>query len=104
MLRPARPVWEPARSKGRRRSRPTCRRWSPRRAATIRIAGWDWRYYAEKVRKAEFAFDEAELKPYLQLERIIDACFDVATRLFGIAFEGAQGVAGLASRTCASSR
>ena len=49
-----------------------------------KVEPWDWRYYAEKLRNERFAFDEAELKPYLQLEKIIEACFDVATRLFGI--------------------
>lgn len=48
------------------------------------IMPWDWRYYSEKLRAARFNFSEAELKPYLQLERIIEACFDVAKRLFGI--------------------
>lgn len=51
------------------------------------IAPWDWRYYSEKVRKARFALDEAEIKPYLQLERLIEAAFEVAGRLFGLAFE-----------------
>ncbi len=50
------------------------------------IAPWDWRYYAEKVRKAEFDLDEAELKPYLQLENIIQAAFETARRLFGLSF------------------
>ncbi|HEY5816937.1 MAG TPA: M3 family metallopeptidase [Mesorhizobium sp.] len=59
-----------------------------------KIAGWDWRYYQEKLRAEKYAFDEAELKPYLQLERVIDACFDVATRLFGITFEEVHGVVG----------
>ncbi|RFZ86379.1 peptidase M3 [Shinella sp. WSJ-2] len=48
------------------------------------VMPWDWRYYAEKLRAKKFNFSEAELKPYLQLEKIIDACFDVAERLFGI--------------------
>jgi peptidyl-dipeptidase Dcp len=56
------------------------------------IAGWDWRYYQEKLRAEKYAFDEAELKPYLQLERIIDACFDVAGRLFGLSFVERQGI------------
>ena len=51
------------------------------------LAPWDWRYYAEKRRKALFDFDEGELKPYLQLDRIIDAAFYVASRLFGLSFE-----------------
>ncbi|MGB0688046.1 MAG: M3 family metallopeptidase [Paracoccaceae bacterium] len=48
---------------------------------------WDWRYYAEKRRKAEHDLDEATLKPYFQLERMIDAAFDCANRLFGLSFE-----------------
>ncbi len=47
---------------------------------------WDWRYYAEKRRKALHDFDEAELKPYLPLEAMIAAAFDVAHRLFGLEF------------------
>ncbi|WP_420415028.1 M3 family metallopeptidase [Roseibium sp.] len=50
------------------------------------IEAWDWRFYSEKVRKAEHDLDEAELKPYLQLDKIIEAAFDTATRLFGISF------------------
>ena len=61
------------------------------------IAGWDWRYYQEKLRARKFAFDEAELKPYLQLERVIAACFDVATRLFGISFKERERRRDLAS-------
>jgi peptidyl-dipeptidase Dcp len=48
---------------------------------------WDWRYYSEKRRKIEHDLDEAELKPYLQLDRMIEAAFACATRLFGLAFE-----------------
>ncbi len=47
---------------------------------------WDWRYYAERRRKAEHDLDEAELKPYLQLDRMIEAAFSCATRLFGLSF------------------
>ena len=47
---------------------------------------WDWRYYSEKLRKAEYDLDETELKPYLQLENVIAAAFDCATRLFGVTF------------------
>ncbi len=50
------------------------------------LAPWDWRYYAEKRRKAEFDFDEAALKPYLALDRMIEAAFYVASRLFGLTF------------------
>ncbi len=50
------------------------------------LEAWDWRYYAEKRRKAEHDLDEAQLKPYLQLERMIEASFACATRLFGLHF------------------
>jgi len=52
----------------------------------FKIAPWDWRYLAEKRRKAEFDLDEAELKPYLQLDRMIEAAFYAAGRLFGLGF------------------
>ncbi|MCY6383319.1 M3 family metallopeptidase [Hoeflea prorocentri] len=48
------------------------------------VAAWDWRHYSEKLRARKFDFSEAELKPYLQLEKIIEACFSVANRLFGL--------------------
>lgn len=51
------------------------------------IEAWDWRYYAEKRRRAEFAIDEAEVKPYLALEAMIGAAFDCAARLFGLEFK-----------------
>ncbi|MFZ7091556.1 M3 family metallopeptidase [Primorskyibacter sp. 2E233] len=47
---------------------------------------WDWRYYAERRRKAMHDLDEAELKPYLQLDRMIEAAFSCAGRLFGLEF------------------
>lgn len=47
---------------------------------------WDWHYYAEKRRQAEHDLDETLLKPYLQLDRMIAAAFDCATRLFGLEF------------------
>ena len=48
---------------------------------------WDWRYYAEKRRKAEHDLDEAALKPYLSLEAMISAAFSCANRLFGLEFK-----------------
>ncbi|HEY0945955.1 MAG TPA: M3 family metallopeptidase [Opitutaceae bacterium] len=52
------------------------------------IASWDWAYYSEKVRQARYAFDESQLKPYLELNRVLqDGVFYAATRLFGITFK-----------------
>ncbi|WP_438991118.1 M3 family metallopeptidase [Lentibacter sp.] len=50
------------------------------------LAPWDWRYYAAKRRVAEHDLDEADVKPYFQLERMIEASFACATRLFGLEF------------------
>ena len=51
------------------------------------LAPWDWRYYSEKRRSAEHDLDEAELKPYFQLDKMIDASFSCANRLFGLDFK-----------------
>jgi peptidyl-dipeptidase Dcp len=51
------------------------------------LAPWDWRYYAEKLRKARYDLDESEIKPYLPLDSIIEAAFYTANRLFGLTFE-----------------
>ncbi|HEX6361319.1 MAG TPA: M3 family metallopeptidase [Albitalea sp.] len=56
------------------------------------IEAWDWRWYAEKVRQARFQLDEAELKPYFPLDRMVEAVFDCAERLFGIRFVPQPGV------------
>jgi peptidyl-dipeptidase Dcp len=50
------------------------------------LAPQDWRYYAEKLRKAKYELDEAEIKPYFQLDKMIDASFETARRLFGLSF------------------
>lgn len=50
------------------------------------LAPWDWRYYSEKLRKAEHDLDEEELKPYFQLDQMIEAAFDCANKLFGLSF------------------
>jgi peptidyl-dipeptidase Dcp len=51
------------------------------------LAPWDWRYYAEKLRKARYDLDEAEIKPYFQLDKMIEAAFETARRLFGLSFK-----------------
>lgn len=47
---------------------------------------WDWRYYSEKVRLAEYDLNEEQIKPYFTLDRMIEAAFYTATRLFGVTF------------------
>lgn len=52
----------------------------------IKIEAWDYRFYAEQVRKARYDLDANELKPYLQLEQLRAAMFFVANKLFGLRF------------------
>ena len=68
------------------------------------IAAWDWRYFAEKERKARFDLDEAATRPYLSLDNVIAAAFDTATRLFGLALQGAAATRRATIRTCGSGR
>jgi len=50
------------------------------------LEGWDWRYYAERLRQAEYDLDPAELQPYMQLDNIRAAAFYVSGRLFDLTF------------------
>jgi peptidyl-dipeptidase Dcp len=63
-----------------------------REGAKIKIEPWDYRYYAEKVRKVKYDLDENEVKPYLQLEKMREAMFWVAGELFGFRFTPVSGV------------
>lgn len=50
------------------------------------IQPWDWRFYAEQVRQAKFNFDENEMKPYLSLDAVTNAAFDVSNKLYGLKY------------------
>lgn len=63
-----------------------------REKAGIKIEPWDYRYYAEKVRKTRYDLDENEIKPYLQLDKIRDAMFWVAGEVFNFTFSPVTGV------------
>src|SRR5690606_21074159 len=55
---------------------------------SFELAPWDWAYYTEKVRQASYEFDEAELKPYLELDSVLtNGAFYAAERLYGLTFE-----------------
>jgi peptidyl-dipeptidase Dcp len=60
--------------------------------AKIKIEPWDYRYYAEKVRKAKYDLDQNEVKPYLQLEKLREGMFWVAGQLFGFTFTPVESV------------
>jgi peptidyl-dipeptidase Dcp len=78
-------VWTPARAKASCEAA-ALQALIQAEGGNFELAPWDWRYYAEKRRKAEFDFDEGEIKPYLQLDNMIAAAFHTADRLFGLSF------------------
>ena len=78
-------VWEPARARAQADGQ-VLEAMMQQDGVNGPLEAWDWRYYAEKRRKAEHDLDEATLKPYLQLDRMIEAAFACANRLFGLEF------------------
>ena len=60
--------------------------------AKIKIEPWDYRYYAEKVRKAKYDLDQSEIEPYLQLDKLREGMFWVAGELFGFSFKQVNGI------------
>ena len=76
-------VWAPARA-GALADRDAMQELVREEGGNFTIAPWDWRYYAEKLRKVRCDIDEATVKPYFQLHHIIDAAFYTAYKLFGL--------------------
>ena len=58
------------------------------------LQGWDWRYYAEKVRLARYDFDDEALRPYFEVNAVRDGVFELANRLFGLQFERREDIPG----------
>ncbi len=54
--------------------------------ANFKLAGWDWWYYAEKLRKAKYDFDENYIKPYLTVDNVREGMFTAANKLYGVTF------------------
>jgi peptidyl-dipeptidase Dcp len=78
-------VWAPARRRAEEEAR-ALQGVIAEEGGNFELAAWDWRYYAEKLRKQRYDLDEAEIIPYFQLEKMIEAAFDSAHRLFGLKF------------------
>jgi len=78
-------VWAPARKRALE-ERDALQALIAEEGQNFALEAWDWRYYAEKLRKARYDLDEAEIKPYFQLEKMIEAAFHTAHRLFGLEF------------------
>lgn len=79
-------VWEPAVKKAEQE-----KQWiletMAQEGAEHELAPWDWRFYAEKVRKSRFNLDQGEISQYFELNNMIEAQFFVANKLFGLSFE-----------------
>ena len=76
-------VWAPARERALA-DREALQALVQEEGGNFALAPWDWRYYAEKLRQRRCDFDEAAIKPYLTLDRMIEAAFFAAERLFGL--------------------
>jgi peptidyl-dipeptidase Dcp len=79
-------VWAPARARALA-DRDELAALAQAQGGNFEFAAWDWRYYAEKLRKLKCDVDEASIKPYLQLNHLIEAAFYTAGKLFGLSFE-----------------
>jgi len=78
-------VWSPARARAMA-DRDALQDLIRQEGGNFDLAAWDWRYYAEKLRKVRCDIDTAEIAPYLTLDNMIAAAFDTAHRLFGLTF------------------
>jgi peptidyl-dipeptidase Dcp len=79
-------VWSPARARAEA-DRDALQALVQEEGGNFKLAPWDWRYYAEKLRQRRCDVEEAAIKPYLSLDRMIEAAFYTAKRLFGLQFE-----------------
>jgi peptidyl-dipeptidase Dcp len=78
-------VWKPARAAALA-DRDALQALIAEEGGNFKLAAWDWRYYAEKLRKIRCDFEESDVKPYFQLDRVIEAAFYGAQKLFGLTF------------------
>jgi peptidyl-dipeptidase Dcp len=81
-------VWEPARLKAIEESEDL-----KKLSGLNDLQAWDWHFWTERVRKEKFDLNEAEIKPYLQLHKMMEAMFYVANRLFGVHFKQVHDIA-----------
>jgi peptidyl-dipeptidase Dcp len=84
-------VWAPARARAMA-DRDALQQIVQAEGGNFALAASDWRYYAEKLRKARCDIDAAEIAPYLSLDNMIAAAFDTAHRLFGLSFREVHDV------------
>lgn len=79
-------IWEPALEMAKQ-ERDQMQQMIEDEGKDFKLKSWDWWYYAEKVKKAKYDFDENEVKPYFAVDNVISGVFGLATDLWGIQFE-----------------
>ncbi len=78
-------VWNPAIKKAKEELL-ALQNMAEKEGADFKLESWDWWYYAEKVRKEKYNLDEEQLRPYLELNNVVNGAFTVANKLFGLQF------------------
>lgn len=78
-------LWTPALARATA-ERDEMQQWIVDEGGDFQLASWDWWYYAEKIKKAKYDFDDEALRPYFELENVRAGAFEVANQLFGITF------------------
>lgn len=84
-------VWEPALKKAKQELA-DIQAEIKKEGQNFEAEGWDWRYYADRVKKAKFNFDENLIRPYLKLENVRDGMFLFANKLYGITFTAIDNI------------
>ncbi len=79
-------VWTPAIARAKE-ERAEMQKLIQKEGGKFKLDLWDWWYYAEKVKKEKYNFDENEVRPYFEVNNVIKGVFGLATKLFGITFE-----------------
>lgn len=80
-------VWHPARERAMLE-----RQALVKRSGLSDFAAWDWHFWSERIRREEYDLDDAQIRPYLQLDQLTQAMFYVASRLFGLEFKAVAGI------------
>ena len=78
-------IWEPAVKRAKEELK-ELQKIADHENAGIKIEGWDWFYYTEKLRKEKYALNDEVITPYFKLENVLQGAFDCATKLYGVQF------------------
>lgn len=78
-------IWEPALQRAKE-ERAALQAIIDMEGGKFKLQGWDWFYYTEKLRKAKYSLNDADIKPYFKLENVLAGAFDCAQRLYGVRF------------------